>query len=233
MLKKQMDGMTAKKLRIALIVSMALIFVLSGVGFYFVRNLLANYALQVQQDNQTAALSNSDVTRLQELQKQLNDNQVAVKRAQSIVADSQHYQYQNQIINDLSAYAKQAGLGIESFTFDSSTGSTGTTPTAAAGGQAAAVGGNSSAPASDSAVLPLSALGAASSLKPMPANLKAITATITLKKPTGFTSVMNFFHLIELNLTKMQLGSLAFTYDRYSDRPGLTLGPIVVEVYTR
>ena len=56
------------------------------------------------------------IQNLLKLKDQLEKNPVATKKAEQIVADSKSYQYQNQIINDLSIYAARANVPIQSFT---------------------------------------------------------------------------------------------------------------------
>jgi hypothetical protein len=172
-------------------------------GFWFFRSQLVSYAEQVQADNAAAKSSNDDIARLQKMKKDLEDNQVAVTRAKNIVADSQQYQYQDQIINDIQAYAKSSKISITGFVFNSETAK----PTA-----------GTSTP---TAVQPATPVG-----------LKSISVSITVKTPVNYQSVLRFIHSLELNLTKMQLTGVSLTKvaDNTTD---VNINPLTVEVYTR
>jgi hypothetical protein len=181
MLKKQIKGLTPTKLRIILITLIVLSIALCAVGFWFFRSQLVTYAEEVQAANSVASASSDDIVKLQNLQKQLADDAVAVTRAKNIVADSQYYEYQNQIISDITTYAKKSNVSITGFTFTDSS-----TP--------------ASAPAATS---PTAAL--------TPAGLKSTTASITIKNPVAYANILKFIHSIELNLTKMQLSGVSMT----------------------
>jgi len=210
MLKKQAASLTAPKLRIVLISLIVLILAVCIAGFWYFRSQLVAYAEQVQSDNAIAAQSNDDIANLQNIEKQLKDETVAVTRAKNIVADSQYYQYQNQIISDINKYAKNSGVTITGFTFsDSST---------AGGGASLGAG---------------AAVGASpTTTTPIPAGLKSITALITIKTPATYTAIMKFTHAIELNLTKMQLSGISMTGSTTNPNE-VTVSPITIEVYTR
>lgn len=117
--KQHSSSMTAVKLRIVLLCTAGLLLAIFAAGFLFFRNQLDVFATQVKADNNAAAISNNDVERLQDLKQKLENDKVAVNRAKNIVADSQYYQYQNQIISDINQYANDSGVTITSFTFSS------------------------------------------------------------------------------------------------------------------
>lgn len=119
MIEKRLGGFSPVKLRIALIATTVLIIILSGVGFWFFKEWLATYANSVNSDAQQAEVSGSDIASLQRLKLQLEEDSVAVNRTKNIVADSKSYEYQNQIMNDLNAYANASGIKILSYGFDS------------------------------------------------------------------------------------------------------------------
>lgn len=125
MIDKQIQRLTATKLRLILILLMVLLVVGSAAGFWYFRQQLSAYASQVSIDNAAAASSSNDISQLQRLKAEMDNNQVAITRAQKIVADSSSYQYQAQIIDDLSSYAKAAHIQVTGFTF-----ADGTTPSA-------------------------------------------------------------------------------------------------------
>lgn len=206
MLKKQVSGLTAQKLRILLLVGIALLIVISGVGFWFVHKQLTSFAEQVRASTATANASTQDLANLQSLKTQLAEDADTVERTKNIVADSQYYSYQDQIIKDINTYASRAGVTITGFTFGAGT----------------------SGPGSQSAV----GNGAANAVgaKPVP-GLKSVSVSVTIKSPVKYNSIMNFIHSIEQNLTKMQLAGISLTKDPQSDN--VTANSLTLEVYTR
>lgn len=202
--------LTAVKLRILLVASIIFLTVFGGVGFWLFRHQLATYADQVNTDVAKAEASNEDIAKLQRLQTNITDNQVAITRAEKIVADSHYYQYQDQIINDIANYANAAGIKIAGFSFDGGTvGTTGTATTTPAAGSATTT---------------------------TPAGLKSTTATITLapgKNGYQFQAIMNFLKSIEQNLTKMNLSGVSLQKNTGGTGSDVVPGPITIGVYTR
>lgn len=204
--KDTLSGLSAAKLRVLLSISIVLVIIIASVSFWFFRNQLEGYATEVRKANTEASISSKDVSKIKELEKDLAENAVAIKRAEKIVGDSKFYQYQDQIIADLNAYAGAAGVKIESYSFlDATSG-------AAAGGTA-----TPSTPAGDGAV---------------PAGLKTITVSITLKNPINYAALMRFVHAIETNLTKMQLTGISMARVSQGSQD-VTTTPLNIEVYTR
>jgi len=204
MSEKKNKGITPTSLRLILSITIVLMVAVSAVGFWFFRNALASYAADVDKAAKEATASSSDIANLQQLQKQLEQDSVAVNRAKNIVADSKSYQYQNQIISDLNTYAKASGVTISGYNF--------TTDTPTSGGSAAAT------PASPQ---PLT-----------PAGLKSTSVSVTVKTPVDYKAIMKFIHSIEINLTKMQLTGISLT--RAADNGNqVTTNPLTIEVYIR
>lgn len=181
-MEKQLQNLTPSIFRLILIGTMVLLLGAFGGCFYLFRNQLDAYAGQVKNDNYAAAVSSNDVNRLQEIQQQLENDHVAVTRAKSIVADSQSYQYQNQIIGDINQYAVSSGVTITSYTFNTDIDKKPPVPT----------------------VNP-------NPLTIAPAGLKTLSAVVSVKSPVNYTAIMRFIHSIEINLTKMQLAGVSFT----------------------
>lgn len=134
MTEKKFSSLSPVKLRIALLMSIAAIVIISAVGFWFFRGWLESYATSVSEDAQKVEASNSSVTNLQNVKKELEENSVAVNRTKNIIADSKSYAYQNQIINDIDAFAKASGVTIAGYGFattDATTGTAAASPDAA------------------------------------------------------------------------------------------------------
>lgn len=97
----------------------ALLLTLAGIGggFYYAYTALEKSAQATAEAQAEVEASDTNLAQLMITKHQLEDNKDVVVRAKQIVADSQKYQYQNQIINDLSFYASELGLSVKSFSF--------------------------------------------------------------------------------------------------------------------
>lgn len=209
MIEKQMKGMTPTKLRIILCITIVLLLVIAAFGFMFFRGQLVAYAEEVNKSAREATISTNDIATLEKLKKELQDDKVAVTRANNIVADSKSYQYQDQIINDLSVYAKVAGVVVSGYSFISDI------------------------PAADSASTSTSAATSDTQAPaPAPSGLKSTKVAITLKNPVDYRATMRFIHAIELNLTKMQLAGISLTGSA-DNKNQVSANPLTIEVYIR
>ena len=113
--------LTATQLRLMLSISMFVIALMAGIGFVFVNSQLKNYAIEVSHVAADANASRDNLQNLQKIQTQLQEDQDIVQKTNSIVAESQSYQYQDQIINDINNYASKAGIGITDINFATQT----------------------------------------------------------------------------------------------------------------
>lgn len=197
--KKQLN---ASKMRLILSSLLVLILIGMGAGFYFAYTILQTKAEEVAKIQTEAKSSDDQLRRLVELQKQLELNQPTIEKANQIVAESQSYQYQNQIIQDLSKYASQAGVSIMSFTFqDPLSGSTNKAP--------------------GSTAIPSSTVS----------GLKSTSVSIQLNKDLNYTNLLHFIHLIEQNLTRMQVSELLLT--KGESRGTVGAQTLNIEVYIK
>lgn len=167
--------LTAPILRNILAATLLLTAILVGVGFYLAQSTLNDFAKSVSNQIADSNASDSKIQTLQRLKQELAKREDVAQRTASIVADSKSYEYQDQIISDLSAYARDAQLSIAEFNF------TGTTPPKAGVGATAT-------PAA-----------------PAPAGLKSTSVSVILRTPVSYVSLLRFINSIEQNLTKMQL----------------------------
>lgn len=214
MLKKSTSSLTAQKLRLLLIASIFLILLLTVGIFVYARSVLAAYSADVQKVSETAASSSKNLSALNTLKTKLADNKEAVERAKNLVAESQSYAYQDQIIKDLNTFASKSGVTISGFQFNSE-----------AAGAAPAAAPNTTTTATPA---PTTADGATAA----PAGgLKTVSASINLKSPVNYKNIMNFVHMIEQNLTKMQLTGIALNKDSASNN--VSVNSLTVEVYVR
>lgn len=110
--------LNATTLRASLALSLFLIILIAAAGFYMVNGWLRDLATDVSHATADASASRTTIGTLQQLQETLEANRQVIERADSIVAESQSYQYQDEIIRDLNNYAGAAGLTITNFNFD-------------------------------------------------------------------------------------------------------------------
>jgi hypothetical protein len=213
-MKNPSSRLNAQKLRSILIVTIFLIVIVAAALFVYGRHTLDGYATEVKKVNETVASSNQNLSALNTLKTKLAENSDAVDRTKNLVAESKSYAYQDQIIADLNAYAKQANVAISGFEFntvDASTpGSTGAaTP---------------SAPAPSTGAAPTTPA-------PVVGGLKTTSVSVTLKSPLPYKNVMKFTHMIEQNLTKMQLTGISFNKDQAKEN--VTVDALTIEVYIK
>lgn len=119
MAEKKSNSMTPEKLRLVLIGSMFLMIIGSGGLFWLFREqVLIPNANKVAEVSSTAQSRDSEVSQLKRVQEILERDKDTVDRAAKIVADTKFYQYQDQIIKDLTAYAKTTGVTILKYDFN-------------------------------------------------------------------------------------------------------------------
>lgn len=183
----------------------------SAASFYILSQALSATDRATDRAQIDAELSKSNVERLKRLQVDLAGMKDVVSRAESIVAQSTSYQYQDQIVNDLNTYAKRAGVKVLGFDFSSKA--------------------NTAAPA------PGAGTGSAAAPKPATATpqvngAKTLTASVTLEGPMEFERFLLFLKAIEQNLTKMQVTSINITRDDKMDN--LINNPAIgLEIYVK
>ena len=196
--------LTATGLRLILTIGLFGVAAIGIAVFSIADKMLRNTATATSHSVADASASQNNLQNLQKLQQDLIQKQDVVQRAASIVADSKSYEYQNQIINDLNDYASRAGLSIVSINFDTGAASGTTKP-----------GGPSATPA------PTTVVG----------GVKSTSASITLKNPVDYVSMLKFIKSIEQNLTKMQISSIGLSQG--ADGKGVTSDTLNIEVYIK
>jgi hypothetical protein len=198
-------SLTATRFNATLLLSLFLVSALAAVSFYFISRSLNDYAVEVSHSVVDASASQDNLQTLDKIKTQLTTDSDIVERANSIVADSKSYQYQDQILNDLNDYAKKAGVEITAINFSTTN------------QQAAA-----SAPAS----------GTANAVEPLlPNGLKSTSASVSLQNPVNYNNLLRFIKSIEQNLTKMQISKIALS--KGSSGTDVTTDILTIEVYVR
>lgn len=119
------EGMKATTLTNILIAAIVLIIGLIVVANWQLKAFLYSEITTTNTLKQKASSSSDNLARAQSLELYMKTHQTDVERAASIVAQTKTYQYQNQIIEDITRYASSVGLSILEFNFP--TGSTNTT----------------------------------------------------------------------------------------------------------
>lgn len=203
--------LTATTFRILLIVSLVVIAALGVGGFILAKNQLTTVATEVSSAVSEANASSNNLETLQLLKRELSKQQEVIARTGQIVAESQSYRYQDQIIADLTKYASEANIVITNIDF----GDAGQTPGA-------------TAPASSSAgATPTPTTNAA----PAPSGVKSTLVSITLNNPVNYNDLLRFVRLIEQNLTKMQVSSIGLSSDATTSQ--VSSDALTIEVYVR
>ncbi len=196
--------MTATRLRLILSASLFLIILIAAIGFSVIDGTLRDMAADVSHTTADAAASRDSLQTLQKVQQQLTADADVMTRASNIVAESQSYQYQDQIVNDLNGYAGKAGITITSLDF----GATTTTP---AGGSANPTPTGTTAPAVS--------------------GVNSKTVTVTLKNPVNYNNLLRFIRSIEQNLTKMQISKVGIS--KGSSGSDVSSDVLTIQVYVR
>ena len=197
-------GLTASSARIVLALFLLIILAAMVAGSYFAYSFLSTTSKEVADMQTEASAVDMKIQNLLKLKDQLEKNPVATKKAEQIVADSKSYQYQNQIVNDLSIYAGKANVPIQSFTFqDSSTSAK-----------------SSSSSSQTTAKKPTSVNG-----------VKSITVSIQLGDKVPYNNLLHFLYLVENNVTRMQIYGVSIS--RGEQRGEVSAQSLELGVYVR
>ena len=209
MSERKREKMTpAVTMRIVFALSLVLILVGMGVVIYFGYTMLQGTAEEVSKVQTEAKAVDAKVQNLARLEKEMEKYKDSVAKAQQLVAETRQYQYQNQIINDLTTYASQSGVGIAGFTFASGS-----------AGSKSSSGSSSTSGASGST-------GASTG-----AGTKSIKVSVRLNEKTDYMALLRFMHLIEQNLTRMQIASVSMSKAEGAGQ--VNTQTLDVEVYVR
>jgi hypothetical protein len=203
-----LKNLTPTKLRLALSIGLFLTLIAAGAIFYFANNSLRNTATSVSHKVADAEASRNSIANLKKVEKFLAEQNDTIERVNSIVADSQSYQYQDQIILDLNAYAAKAGISITNFDFVATT--------AAAPAATATPPGATVPPAGASAPT---------------VNVKSTTVSITVDNPVDYVKLLKFIKSIEQNLTKMQISKVSLSKGAAPNE--VTTDSLAIEIYVR
>lgn len=208
------NDMTATKLRLMLIGALILVIAGGGAVFYFGYSLLSKKAVATSQVASEANESNEKVRQLNATRKLLESNTKAVDRASKIVANSESYVYQDQIIDDLNRIANKSGIQILDITFTDATVIGGTMAPAA------------TATPSGSSTPTAPVLGG---------GVKAVSASVRISEKVPYDKMLDFLYAVEQNLTKMAISkvSLRKADGQIDGKPAVVTDQLTIEVYMR
>lgn len=206
--------LTPTNLRIILSIVLILLAGLAVVVFLLGYEQIKTHAAAAQEVSTKAQASQSSLNNLINTEKFLDANKSSVQRAAELVSESKSYVYQDQIIADLNKFASEAGLSIVNITFtDTKTAKTGSTTSTASSSTSTA---------------------AAAAKTPTPPGVKIMTATVLIKNPTGYDNMLNFIHLIEQSLFKMQVSQISLSKSTdEKTKNQVSSDVLTVEVYVR
>ena len=158
--------------RILLSLALVLILLVMTAGFYMAYNFMKDSAQQVASVQADAKAADKKLQDVRSLSSKLEKYKDALK-----------YVYGYTIINDITAYARQAGVGISSFTFQD---------------DSAASNGKSS-----------SSTATKTPATPSPSGAKSTSVSIQMSKDLDYVRFLQFLHLLEQNLTRMQVANIS------------------------
>lgn len=117
MKKGQLNAVVLNRLLIASLV------ILVGGAIYAciaMSDFLAARAMETNHAKIDADVGRTELQKLETLKQYLDSHTDDIQRAEAVVAESQQYQYQDQIVQDINAYAKTAGVKVLGFNFPTS-----------------------------------------------------------------------------------------------------------------
>lgn len=96
-----------------------LVILMAGIatGSYFIHQKLSTYVVEVDHLKIDSEMNEQGIVNAQKLRIALNENRDSVTRAAAIVADTKYYEYQDQIVQDIGAYAAASNLTVLGFDF--------------------------------------------------------------------------------------------------------------------
>lgn len=135
-MKQRSQGLSATMLQYGFM-ALIVIMIAGIVGIVILaQQFMAQQALATDHYRTDAELAQEELVRLQQLKTTLAQDKDIIDKTARIVSASQEYQFQDQVVKDVTAYANKYGVDIISFDF-------GTKPGSAPQGNAAATGSSS------------------------------------------------------------------------------------------
>lgn len=208
-------SMTPTRLRLILSLALVVLGAAAAGAFAYGYTQLQTFAAEGQRLADEARISESSLADLAHIQTQLRENGPIVKKVAKLASTSKEYTYQDKIVEDIDRLAKEAGLSVKNVTFTEAK----ATPT------------SSSAPAEGGTADPAASADTQTQAAPQPI-VNTRTATVTLDNPVGYDKFLNFIHLIEQSLFRMQVSQVSLARDS-GGSGGVTSQTLSIEVYVK
>ncbi len=109
--------LTATRLRWVLLAVLLLTLGASIAGFYFFHKTLSGYTAETAEKNASIESTDATIAQIEEGKKYITEHETSQKRAETIVAESQFYRYQDQIIDNIQKLAKSSKLKVDKIQF--------------------------------------------------------------------------------------------------------------------
>lgn len=206
------SSLNPARLRIVLSISLFVLAIIGIAVFTIGYQQLQSHVSNAQQIAAKADASNSSLQTLATTKEFLKENNLIVTKSSQLVAKSQAYQYQDQIINDINAYASKASVTVTGITFETA---------------------KTSSSASATVTDPASA-------STVPGGIKTTTASIAIGNPVKYTAVLAFISLIEQSLFQLQISNLSLsqptaegTMDPNSLKGSVNVDTLTIEAYIK
>lgn len=210
------NPLTSSAARFRVVLTTALftsILVIVAIVVYGVRQL-DSFAAEVNQQVVATAASEGKLNVIRSEATQLESHQEAVRRAKQIIAESQEYQYQDVIIQDIEHFAELAGVSVLSYDF-----------TTKSDDDAATSGDDGSTES------PKASPGAKRPNDTAQSQLRSTVVNISLTSPVNYRNFLKFLNHIEQNLTKMQVASVSLSSADHASQ--VNTDSLQIEVYIR
>jgi len=111
---------TTRIVNLALVAALLALLFSLGFGIYLMHSQLSAYAVTVDHLKTDSEINQQSLENAQKLRRALEVNADSVDRAAEIVADTKYYEYQDQIVKDISSYAAATGITVLGFDFSTS-----------------------------------------------------------------------------------------------------------------
>lgn len=193
------DSLKATDLRLILIgILILLIGAHIGLTVYGQKLLLSN-SDDVTDAVTQAQISQTTLSNLKESKRQLDTQRDTFERSKDILASAASDNYQREIIEQVTSYARIAGVTVTGFTFQSQNGSSASTP---------GEGGVATPTPTTPSPTPAEGGGAAPASAATP---QSVTVTLDLKTPIDYPVFLSFIQLLQNNVTQFKVEILSLS----------------------
>ena len=198
------QGIAPTKVRFILSCILAAIVALQFIAIYFSLSTLHKTAPEVSKALGEREQNASTLDNLRQTEQRLEKQEDIINKTEKIVAESTQYKYQDQVINDITRYAKDSNIQVRSFSFQESS--------------------NSS---------PLTSSNKQTTAKPVtPQGVTQASVSVEFDGEVNYRNFLRFIRHIEKNLTKMQIKDLQLSSPEGKGNT-INIPSVTIEVYIR